>query len=384
MKDRRFSSVRVVILSILIVILFSLPASSNLDSYWQIFREAFSLIQQRYIEPVAEDKILEGAIEGVLENLDENSYILSSLDSTKENPLLIEEIGILLSRGKDGWQVVTPLVNSPAWRAGIRPGDKLDRIDDQEMSIVDATPLIKKLSGSLPSKVSLTFVRQGETQKYTLSRQIFQPKIIYEREENIGYIRIIEYPGTFSKEFEGILFQFQKEKIKGLILDLRNNPGCMYSPAGEMASQVLSYFLPAGKMIASTLGRTASRGQKFFTSKEPVFPTLPLVILVNQGTAGISEIIAGALKDYERANLVGVRTYGNASESSNFHLEDGKNLHLTVADYYTPQGRLIRETGVSPDREIVIPLELELKIMKGEKISDPQRDEAFSTLRAQK
>jgi len=384
MKDRHIYLVTGIMVSFLLVLLFSFNAFPNLYLYLRIFQEAFSLIRQQYIEPVSENKILEGAMEGVMEVLDENSYILDGSDSRKENPLMFEDIGILLSRGKEGWQVVATLVNSPAYRAGVRTGDLLVRIEEQEISAIYATPLVNKLSGPSFSRVRLTFERKGEIQKYTLRREVFRPKIFRERRENIGYVRITEYQDHIIRELQEILWQFRNEGIKGLILDLRNNPGNIYSPAGKMAAQVVAYFLPSDKLVSYIRGKNLEKDERrFFTLGEPIFLNLPLVILVNQGTAGISEIIAGALKDYQRATVVGMRTYGNASIAHYFNLSDGKILHLTVAQYYAPKGECIDGKGILPDREVIVSPELELKIMKGEKVPDSQREEAFRILQSQ-
>jgi carboxyl-terminal processing protease len=248
--------------------------------------------------------------------------------------------------------VVSPIEDTPADRIGIQAGDMIIKIDNEptrDMSLIDA---VKKLRGPVNTDVTITVLRKDlRTPKdFTITRAIIMIKSVWSRlmEDNIGYIRLRNFSKTTSNEVRSALDKLssqKKKKLKGLVLDLRNNPGGLLNQAVEVAD----IFIKKGQLIVYTEGRTPDQNMKFKSRKNGKNVDLPLVILVNGGSASASEIVAGALKDLKRCLVMGTKTFGKGSVQTIIPLSNGAALRLTTAQYFTPSGKVIHKKGIMPD-----------------------------------
>ena len=286
-------------------------------------------------------------------------------------------MGIRLQK-KDGFvTVMTPMPNTPAFQAGIMPGDRILAVDDKDITDVALDEAVSLMRGAVGSKVKLSLSRPNEKGEYktiapiTLKRATIIPEVVHARmlNDNIGYIYLVDFSGHSTDEFKKAMKNLTQQGMHSLVLDLRFNPGGLLTGAVDLAK----LFLPAGKMIVYTQGRKPEYYQEYKTSSAPLYPDLPIVILVNQGSASASEIVSGALQDNGRAAIVGNRTFGKASVQQVIPLAEGAGLRLTIARYYTPSGKLIQrnyrdkekadEGGIWPDVEVDFPADKEAKVM---------------------
>ena len=256
---------------------------------------------------------------------------------------------------KDGFlTVIAPIEDTPAARAGLQAGDKIVKIENESTKNMNVMDAVKRLRGEPGSKVTITVTRESlpEPKAYTLTRDIIKIKSVKTKSmgDGIGYIRLTQFQQDSHQEVDRALQGFLKEKegMKGLILDLRNNPGGLLDQAVRIADE----FIDSG-LIVYTDGRVEAQKTKYVAHKEGTYTGFPIVVLVNAGSASASEIVAGALQDHGRAIIIGQRTFGKASVQTILPLEDGSALRLTTARYYTPNGRSIQAKGIEPD--IVVP-----------------------------
>ncbi len=319
----------------------------------KIFSDVLTIIQKNYVEEIDLKSLVYNAIKGMVANLDPHSAFMPP-ETYKE--LQVETKGTFGGLGleittKDGiLTVVTPIEDTPADRAGIKPGDKIIKIENEftrDMSLMDA---VKKMRGTPGTKVKITIVHEGlkEPKEFTLTRAIIKIKSVkYKRiEEGFGYIRITQFQEDTTKEFKNALKELESGKtpVKGLVLDLRRDPGGLLDQAVNISDE----FLDSG-LIVSTEGRIESQRMKFYAKKNSVQRDYPLIVLVNAGSASGSEIVAGALQDHGRAVVVGTQTFGKGTVQTIIPLNDGSGLRLTTAKYYTPNHRSIQEKGITPD-----------------------------------
>ncbi len=330
-------------------------AKSRTEFYRELdlFSKVLQLIREDYVEDVKEKEVLFGAIRGMLSTLDPHSIFLPP-DVYRELKIDTEGrfggVGLEITLKDNLLTVVTPIEGSPAARAGIHEGDRILRIDGVPTKELELGEAVRKMRGPRGSRVHLLLVREGSKEPFdiTLTRDIIRIKSIRWEvpEEGYGYVRVNSFQEDTAVELERALESLQKKTkgdFKGLILDLRNNPGGLLDEAVDMAN----LFLNSGTIVT-----TVSRDKeidKRVASKEGTEPTYPIVVLVNGGTASAAEIVAGALQDHKRAVLLGTQTFGKGSVQTIFDLGDGAGLKLTVAKYYTPKGRSIQAEGVSPD-----------------------------------
>ncbi|MGE5246714.1 MAG: S41 family peptidase [Verrucomicrobiota bacterium] len=322
-------------------------------SQLKIFGEVLSLIQSSYVEEVNVDNLVRGAINGMVQTLDPHSSYLTP-DMLKQ--VEVETKGAFGGLGieigvKDGLlTVIAPIEDTPAARAGIRAGDKIVRIEKESTKNMTVMDAVKLLRGEPGTKVTITIVRESvpEPKNYTITRDIIKIKSVKSKalEDNIGYIRLVQFQQDSHQEVNRALQEFLKQKggLKGLILDLRNNPGGLLDQAVKVADE----FIDSG-LIVYTDGRVEAQKTKYVAHKEGTYTGFPIVVLVNAGSASASEIVAGALQDHGRAIILGQRTFGKASVQTILPLEDGSALRLTTARYYTPNGRSIQARGIEPD-----------------------------------
>jgi carboxyl-terminal processing protease len=338
-------------------------ASSNLgnreseNSNYELLLQVLEYVKKEYVKPVDEKKLVEAALEGVLSSLDPHSAFLSR-DEYKEMKLNLDGefggLGIEVISEHKLIKVITPYEGSPAFQAGIRSGDYITAIDGQLVKGMSISEAIEKMRGQPNSTVRLNIYREdtGENLELTAKRKIIKIKNVkgMRLEEDIAYINVSNFNNktafNIKQEFQKML----KEKslpIKGIILDLRWNPGGSL----EQAKEVADLFLSSGHIV-SVRGRNNQIIYSFQAKPEDIAKNLPIVVLINGGSASASEIVAGALQDNKRAIVVGTKSFGKGSVQSVVDLPSGAAFKLTTALYYTPSGRSIQDKGIIPDIEL--------------------------------
>lgn len=319
----------------------------------KVFTEVISIVEDNYVEEVDPTKLIYGAIKGMVGTLDPHSSFMTP-DEYKE--MQVETQGSFGGLGieitiKDGiLTIVSPIEDTPAFNAGIKAGDQIIRIEDKptkDMTIQDA---VKLLRGEKGSKVKIWIMREGfdKPLPFVITRDIIKIKSVKSRllEKGFGYIRITQFQHQTNNDLLKALRGLEDESkgLKGLILDLRNNPGGLL----DQAVSVSDAFLESG-LIVYTEGRVKGQEMKFTAKRDGYEPAYPLVILVNGGSASASEIVAGALQDHKRAVILGTTTFGKGSVQSIVPLSDGSAIRLTTSKYFTPSGRSIQAKGIEPD-----------------------------------
>ena len=320
------------------------------------FTEVLSIVKKHYVEEVKTKDLIYAAIKGMLNSLDPHSSFMPP-EAFKE--LQVETKGEFGGLGiqigvKDGMlTVIAPIEDTPAFKAGIKAGDKIVKISNEstkDMSLQDA---VSKMRGAPKTSITISILREGwqEPRDFTLVRDIIKIKSVKSKvlEGNIGYVKLSQFQDQTSADLSAALNKLSEEKIASLILDLRNNPGGLLNSAIDVTGQ----FLPKGKLVVYTKTRAGEKSE-FFTEDE-TNNDLPMIVLVNQGSASASEIVAGALKDWNRAVILGTQTFGKGSVQTVIPLSDGSGLRLTTSKYYTPKGISIQNTGITPD--VVVKLE---------------------------
>jgi carboxyl-terminal processing protease len=349
--------------------------ASNIDrtlDELKIVAEVFDYIHQNYVTERDTKSLVYGAAHGMVRTLDPFSQFMEP-EAHKEMQTETEGqfggLGIRIEMRDDWLTVMTPIPDTPAYRAGILPGDKIVKIEDsstQGMSLQDA---VAKLRGRPGTAVKITTVHDGsrEAKEISLTREVIKIESVRSRmlDNKIGYVQLIEFINRTDVEMDKALGKMQKDGMQGLVLDLRNNPGGLLNVAVNVAKE----FLDSNKLIVYTEGRRADRVDYKADAHAP-FAKIPMVILTNGGSASGSEIVAGALQDHHRALLAGTTTFGKASVQSVIPLSDGSGLRLTTAKYYTPLGRAIMRDektgkgGIAPDILIEVPREVEIKLRR--------------------
>lgn len=319
----------------------------------EAFSSILSIVKKNYVEDVETKNLVSGAINGMLSSLDPHSaYLTPDLykDLQSDTQGRFGGLGIEITVKGGILTVVSPIEDTPAAKAGIKPGDQIFKIEEEftkDMSLVDA---VKKMRGLKGTKINLTIRRENapELLDFTLVRDVIRVQSVRSRnlEPGYGYIRLAQFQERSDRDMQRALEKMTAEKggIKGLVLDLRNNPGGLLT----QAVRVSDMFLESG-MIVYTEGRIEAQKQKYFAQKEGTWLDFPVVVLVNGGSASASEIVAGALQDHQRAIVLGTKTFGKGSVQTILPLDDNSALRLTTARYFTPKGRSIQATGIVPD-----------------------------------
>ncbi|ABB32931.1 carboxyl-terminal protease [Geobacter metallireducens RCH3] len=324
----------------------------------KLLAEVLRQVEENYVERVDRKKLLEGAVNGMLAALDPHSAYLPPEPFSEMKVEISGSFGglgieIALKEGK--LTVISPIEDTPAWRAGIKAGDHIWKIDGtptRDLTIVQA---VKKMRGERGTKVTLTILRNGETEprEFPLVRDIIQTKSLKARslEPGYGYVRISHFQERTGEDFANALRNLRAENggtLKGLVLDLRNNPGGLLEVAVAVAGRFVGERLDNG-LIVYTEGREEFAKRRFSATVGEKEPPYPLVVLINSGSASASEIVAGALQDYGRAVIMGTPSFGKGSVQTVIPMKDGAGLKLTTALYYTPKGRSIQARGIIPD-----------------------------------
>jgi len=348
-----------------------------------LFAEGLAIVEDKFVEKKSFRDLIYGAMDGLLSSLDTYSEFLTP-DEYKE--LIVETKGKFGGLGieitiKDGLlTVVSPIEDTPAWKTGLKAGDIIVKIDGELTKGITLNQAVKKLRGKPGTKVTLTVLRDKDKriEDITITRGIIRIKDIKRSlilEDGIGYVRIAEFRENTAQDLKKTLKNLEKKGLKGLIFDVRNNPGGLLSSAIKVAN----LFLENGKVIVSTKSRTEE--EKIYKS----FPALgkyldiPLVVLINKGSASGSEILASSLRENNRAILLGEPTFGKASVQTIVPLSDGSALRITTARYYTPLERSIQEKGVEPDifveeKEVKVKEDIFEKLEKKEKLFNYKKD----------
>jgi len=319
----------------------------------RILADVLAIVERNYVEPVKITNLIHGAINGMLETLDPHSAFMTPevfKEMQTETRGSFGGIGFEITIRDKVLTVVAPIEDTPASRAGIQSGDQILRIDGKSTKDMNLMNAVKIMRGPQGTQVTITIMRTGftEPRDITLTRAIIPIRSVRSRmlEEGYGYIKINQFIEKTHADVKIVLEKMESKErtLKGLILDLRNDPGGLL----EQAVKVADEFLESG-MIVYTEGRVEGQKMKFYAKKKEKARDYPLIVLVNAGSASASEIVAGALQDHGRAVILGTPTFGKGSVQTIIPLEDGSAVRLTTARYYTPNGRSIQAQGIVPD-----------------------------------
>jgi len=347
---------KIIFLIILFLNLSFTNSYSNNELYEKIdlFGEVLEKIKKDYVDDVDQSEMMDSAINGLLQSLDPYSaYMSPELFKEMQTDTRGEFGGLGIEIGMESGvvKVISPIDDTPAAKAGIKAGDYIIKIGDDQVQGKSLMEAVKLMRGPVGTSIELT-VRRKNVKKpleFKIIRKIIEIKSVNSeilgKSKNLGYIRLKSFNENSDKQFLDIVKQFEKNsKIEGYILDLRNNPGGLLT----QAINITDFFLNDGEIV-STKGRKASETRKFFAKKGDQIKGKPIIVLINQGSASASEILAGALKDHKRAIILGENSYGKGSVQSIIPLRNGGGMRLTISKYYLPSGDSISEVGVTPD-----------------------------------
>lgn len=331
-----------------------------------IFGDVFERVRAQYVTPPKEDQLIENAINGMLSSLDPHSSYMNSKDAEEMRTQTRGEfggLGIEVTMDEELVKVIAPIDDTPASRAGVLAGDLISKIDGQDVRGLKLEEAVDKMRGKVNTPIKLTILRKGADKpiELTIMRDIIAVKAVkYRAEGDVGYLRVISFTEkTFDdleKGIEKIKADVPADKLKGFVLDLRLNPGGLL----DQAINVSDAFLERGEVV-STRGRNEDETRRFNASPGDLTDGKPVIVLINGGSASASEIVAGALQDLRRATVVGTRSFGKGSVQTIIPLGEAGALRLTTALYYTPSGKSIQGTGISPDIKVDQPLPPELQ-----------------------
>lgn len=328
----------------------------DLYSQIELFSYTLTTIQADYVDEKSAKDLIYGSLKGMLASLDPHSQFM---DPEEYQELKTETqgkfggLGIEISIREGLLTVITPIEGTPAWEVGIKAGDLIVKIEDEVTKDITLSEAVKKLRGDPGTDVHITVLREDEFKilEFTITREVIHVEDVKHThilKDDIGYIRLIEFREDSAVEFRKALDELKKLGAKSLILDLRNNPGGLLN----VAIKITEEFLGDGKVIVSTKGRRASQNVETRSTNKSHLIDWPVAILINEGSASGSEILAGALQDHKRAIVIGMTSFGKGSVQSVIPLPDGSGLRLTTSKYFTPSGRSIHGKGITPDIEV--------------------------------
>ena len=343
---------------LIFVLLFNIKAYSSTNSnklYDKIdlFGEVLEKIKEEYVDEIDQADVMDSAINGVLQSLDPYSaYMSPELFKSMQTESRGEFGGLGIEIGMEAGvvKVIAPILDTPAEKAGIKAGDYIVRINDEQVQGKTLMEAVKLMRGPVGSSIELTVRRKNVKKSLTfnIKRQIIEVKSVESEivgnKKNIGYIKLKSFNENSDKQFIQKIKNYEKQKLIGYIIDLRNNPGGLLN----QAISITDFFLEKGEIV-STKGRGISETRKYFARAGDGVKGKPLIVLINNGSASASEIFAGALKDHKRAVILGENSYGKGSVQSIIPLRNGGGIRLTISKYYLPSGESISEVGVSPD-----------------------------------
>lgn len=358
----------------------------------RLFMRVLERVRQDYVdgEKVTYQDLIRAAMKGMLGTLDPHSEYMEPVKYTElknDTEGAFGGVGIVVGMRDNVLTVVSPMEDSPAFRAGILSGDKIVKIEGRSTEKITLPEAVKKLRGEPGTDVGITVMRPGNPPKdYKLTRSTIKVETVKDlngrrefpvNDDKIGYVRITQFGEQTTAEFRDALEKMTKQGMEGLVLDLRNNPGGLL----DQAVKVCDIFVKSGQLIVSTEGRSPRmKTEQYKATGRDEYPNLQIAILVNGGSASASEIVSGCLQDLHRAMIVGEQTFGKGSVQSIMPLEDGSALRLTTAKYYTPSHKVIHEHGITPDAIVPMSSEEEealyLKRVPGgfESLDEPQKE----------
>lgn len=356
----------------------SLSKEESVDSAIKKYRE---LIDKYYLGEIDEEKLKEGAIKGYIEALGDpySEYISAKdMEEYKENIMgSFVGIGIYMVKDTeaDRVQVLAPIKNTPAEKAGIQPGDYITKVDDVEYKAEDFSKISDAIKGEEGTTVKLEILREAETIKYEIKREkiITNPVTSKVLNNNIGYIQVPSFDEDTAKYFKEEFEKLKGQNIQSLVIDLRNNGGGIV----DEATQIADYILDKDSTIVITKDKNDK--EKETKAKENPIINMPIVVLVNKNTASASEILSGSLKDHNKAKLVGTKTYGKGVIQGVMSLKDGSGLKITTEEYVTPNREKINEKGIEPNEVVELP-ETVKNVMQVEEKDDTQLQKAIELL----
>ncbi len=347
---------KILILAIVFSNFLSFKAYSKNDLYEKIdlFGEVLENIKKEYVDDVDQTVIMDSAINGVLQSLDPYSaYMSPELFKEMQTDTRGEFGGLGIEIGMESGvvKVISPIDDTPAAKAGIKAGDYIVKIGKEQVQGKSLLEAVKLMRGPVGTSIDLTVRRKNikKPLEFKIVRKIIEVQSVSSKilgdKKNLGYIRLKSFNENSDKQFLKSVKEFEKKfKIKGYVVDLRNNPGGLLT----QAINITDFFLEDGEIV-STKGRKISETRKFFARKGDEIKGKPVIVLINNGSASASEILAGALKDHKRAIILGESSYGKGSVQSIIPLKNGGGMRLTISKYYLPSGKSISEVGVIPD-----------------------------------
>jgi carboxyl-terminal processing protease len=336
------------------------------DAYEDLkaFTQALELVKRNYVENPDTKELIQGAIRGMVSSLDPHSSYMNERSFKEMNMDIKGEfqgVGIQIGIKNQQLTIIAPIDDTPGFRAGLAAGDKIMKINDEWTKDMSIEQAVDKMRGPKNTQVNLLIYREGwdKPKEFKIMRDVIKVMSVKSEmlDNEIGYIRIIQFQGQTTEELEKALKNLEAKGIKKLVLDLRNDPGGLLDSSVDVSGK----FLPGDSLVVYIQGRQKSDRKDFLTSSLEKPREFPMVVLVNTGSASASEIVAGALQDSKRAVIVGTQTFGKGSVQTVFPLEGGGGVRLTTAKYYTPSGRSIQNVGITPDIEVKLPTVKEVK-----------------------
>ena len=344
-----------IIITVILLNIFNIAYSKNIDKLYEkidLLGEVLEKVQDEYVDEIDQAEVMDFAINGILQSLDPYSAYM--------NPKIFEEmqtetsgefggLGIEVSMEGGVVKVISPIDDTPASRVGVKAGDYIVRINGEQVQGKTLMEAVNLMRGPVGSPIEITIRRKGlkKAKIFTIIREIIEIKSVISKliDNEIGYLRLRAFNENSSNQLKGEISKLEKNnKLVGYILDLRNNPGGLLS----QAVRISDFFLDDGEIV-STRGRKSRENRKFFAKKGDRIKGKPLIVLINNGSASASEIVAGALQDQKRAVLLGETTFGKGSVQSIIPLKNRGAIRLTISKYYLPSGKSISEVGVTPD-----------------------------------
>jgi len=353
---KKFTKFLVTIIFSFFLINISFSANDeNIYDKIDLFSEVLDKINNEYVEEINQNKVMDAAINGVLQSLDSYSGYMSPeifKEMQTETSGKFGGLGIEVGMEAGVVKVISPMDNSPAERVGVKAGDYIVKINDSQVQGKTLSQAVELMRGPVGSKIEITVRRIGIKKAiiFNIIREIIEVKSVKSKiiDENVGYIRLTSFNENSSNQVKEKIKEFKKDKnIEKYILDLRNNPGGLLTQAIKIAD----FFLDNGEIV-STKSRKIRENKKWFAKKGDLINGETLVVLINYGSASASEIVAGALQDHKRAILIGESSYGKGSVQSIIPLENNGAIRLTISKYYLPSGKSISDIGITPDIEI--------------------------------
>jgi len=358
MKKLNYAKYIFIISIVILLSLFNKVNAQNIDKLYEkidLFSEVLEKIQKEYVEDVDQSEIMDSAINGVLQSLDPYSAYMNPevfKDSRSETSGEFGGLGIEVSMESGVVKVITPIDDTPAANAGIKSGDYIVKIDGDQVQGKTLMEAVNLMRGPVGAPIELTIRRKGlkKAKIFKIVREIIEVKSVKARvlDKKIGYLRLRAFNENSSSQLKKEISKIKKnKKIVGYILDLRNNPGGLLS----QSITISDFFLNDGEIV-STKGRKRRENRKFFADKGDEIDGKPLIVLINNGSASASEIVAGALQDHKRAILLGETTFGKGSVQAIIPLKNKGAIRLTTSKYYLPSGKSISDVGVIPDIKV--------------------------------